>query len=154
MKFSHCIFVSILCFDCRPCFLMTIHNIIKRSALKNLLTLPKSPVHRDIIMPKLKCPACPYEMPDEEASVVVVLLKIHSSTAHPPTASPAQTSGPKLSHPNIDTLESSRRHGTTSLEDGRHSRLGARSATLLRRCNSFSVPCRPWEIWCFKLWQT
>ena len=53
----------------------------------------------------VKCPAldCAYETPDEDATVVAVLLQIHASTAHPPGSSiAAQTRGPKLSRPHID----------------------------------------------------
>ena len=54
-------------------------------------------------MPAIKCPACAYETPDEDAAIVAALLQIHLSTAHPPASSQAaQTRGPKLSRPHID----------------------------------------------------
>ena len=52
-------------------------------------------------MPAVSCPApgCTYKTPDEDASVVVVLLQIHASTSH---QSSTASSGPKLNRPHID----------------------------------------------------
>ena len=52
-------------------------------------------------MPAIPCsaPGCPYTTPDEDVSVVVVLLQIHA-ISHQPTSAPPP--GPKLNRPHID----------------------------------------------------